>query len=686
MYNGIGLQTPRGSGTNGYTQSNKFFVKPKVNKVTENTRGFEPGQGTAGLTKKPNRDILEHDRKRQTELKLVVLEDKLTEQGYTDAEIAEKLLEARKVLEAAAASDEITVLSENRTETQTHQVAARKEKQMETLRAALGISSSELNQQIDEGEGTGDVPRIGQRSDDEKPREKREHAFLDRDARWKKRSDDDSESGKEDKKKGAKNVKSKRNKEEANEFDDPRKWKKQEKRRIDDDASDSSDTDDNREHARGTLKKNQKGQRNDSESDTDVDTGKKNRKTKSTKKHNRSGRHDTDDSDSASDDAAVKVAGKKDVHRQKRSHRKRNLDSDDNSSLDGRSSRQKTKSTEGHRVSRRHDSADSDSASDHDGTIKVSSKKDAGKSKRAHGRHDSDDSSSNDEELSMHKNQKGSHHERTRRQQDFKDDSDKDGWREKKSSEVRRHKGEHTGGRRGEQDDLDGGSDRARKNKDMIKRGQGTDDSDSDRGTYTKGKKVTENGKRKLDDGFIDQQPESKSRTRNIRKDVEYKRNKLEDAKFDTESSRAYRERDDSRRDDFSRPIKSRTDHDGENGGREGRIHSKDNGTESENRWDRDYEDRRGSRRHGRDEEEHRGRKRIRDEVELEDRGHKKDDEPQYGSSRRERRWEEEERRSKGHERDRQLDYSKRARRDDFESSEGKFHGYDRSDDRRSRR
>ena len=106
MYNGIGLQTPRGSGTNGYIQTNKFFVKPKSGKVAyDSGKGFEGDQGTAGVTKKPNRDILEHDRKRQIQLKLVVLEDKLVDQGYTDAEISEKLEEARKTLEAAAASE-----------------------------------------------------------------------------------------------------------------------------------------------------------------------------------------------------------------------------------------------------------------------------------------------------------------------------------------------------------------------------------------------------------------------------------------------------------------------------------------------------------------------------------------------------------------------------------------------------
>lgn len=105
MYNGIGLQTARGSGTNGYVQTNKFFVRPKAGRVADNSRGFENDQGTAGVTKKANKDILEHDRKRQIELKLVVLEDKLVDQGYTVAEIAEKLEEARSKLLAAAASE-----------------------------------------------------------------------------------------------------------------------------------------------------------------------------------------------------------------------------------------------------------------------------------------------------------------------------------------------------------------------------------------------------------------------------------------------------------------------------------------------------------------------------------------------------------------------------------------------------
>ena len=97
MYNGIGLQTPRGSGTNGYIQSNKFFIRHRPVRVE--TKEFQEGQGAGGITRKANKDILEHDRKRQIELKLVELEETLVEQGYTDDEIIQKIEESRKAME-----------------------------------------------------------------------------------------------------------------------------------------------------------------------------------------------------------------------------------------------------------------------------------------------------------------------------------------------------------------------------------------------------------------------------------------------------------------------------------------------------------------------------------------------------------------------------------------------------------
>ncbi|KAL0917708.1 hypothetical protein M5K25_012790 [Dendrobium thyrsiflorum] len=147
MYIGIGLQTPRGSGTNGYIQSNKFFVKPKSARVdTSAVGGSAQPEGVGGI-RKPNEDILEHDRKRQIQLRLLVLQDALADQGYTDAEIAEKIREAKKALDVELAASASSAsgrppLSKRFSVTHTHQIAAWKEQQMETMRAAFKIGKT----------------------------------------------------------------------------------------------------------------------------------------------------------------------------------------------------------------------------------------------------------------------------------------------------------------------------------------------------------------------------------------------------------------------------------------------------------------------------------------------------------------------------------------------------------------
>lgn len=78
MYNGIGLTTPRGSGTNGYVQRNLSSLRVK--------RGGERDEKDrerleSQLNRQPNADILEHQRKRQLEVKCAELQDMMEEQG-----------------------------------------------------------------------------------------------------------------------------------------------------------------------------------------------------------------------------------------------------------------------------------------------------------------------------------------------------------------------------------------------------------------------------------------------------------------------------------------------------------------------------------------------------------------------------------------------------------------------------
>ena len=70
---GIGLLTPRGSGTSGYVQGNKFNLRGPP--PQRNDRRDDDGP----VQKKPNKEILEHNRKRQIELEVEVMRVQLEE-------------------------------------------------------------------------------------------------------------------------------------------------------------------------------------------------------------------------------------------------------------------------------------------------------------------------------------------------------------------------------------------------------------------------------------------------------------------------------------------------------------------------------------------------------------------------------------------------------------------------------
>lgn len=74
----VGLSTPRGSGTSGYVQRNLSNLKPRDN--------FAPYPKDADLRqhrqRQPDKDILNHDRLREIEVKVFDLRDKLEDEGY----------------------------------------------------------------------------------------------------------------------------------------------------------------------------------------------------------------------------------------------------------------------------------------------------------------------------------------------------------------------------------------------------------------------------------------------------------------------------------------------------------------------------------------------------------------------------------------------------------------------------
>lgn len=81
MYNGIGLPTPRGSGTNGYVQRNLSLVRGRRGERPDYKGEEELRRLEAALVKRPNPDILDHERKRRVELRCLELEEMMEEQG-----------------------------------------------------------------------------------------------------------------------------------------------------------------------------------------------------------------------------------------------------------------------------------------------------------------------------------------------------------------------------------------------------------------------------------------------------------------------------------------------------------------------------------------------------------------------------------------------------------------------------
>ena len=79
MYNGIGLQTPRGTGTNGFVQRNIAFIRNRKDKVDYKTDD-DLAKLEKTLHKAPNKELMEHQWKRKIELQCLELREKMEEQ------------------------------------------------------------------------------------------------------------------------------------------------------------------------------------------------------------------------------------------------------------------------------------------------------------------------------------------------------------------------------------------------------------------------------------------------------------------------------------------------------------------------------------------------------------------------------------------------------------------------------
>ncbi|KAG0641676.1 hypothetical protein HOY80DRAFT_882688 [Tuber brumale] len=131
MSSNVGLSTPRGSGTSGYVQRNLSHLRPRdypppssSSAIASNTREYRQ--------REPDKEILEHDRKRGVEVKCLEFRDKLEDEGIDEDEIDERVETYRKEL--------LEELEREGDPHQVHEIAVAKAAESERLRNALGIS------------------------------------------------------------------------------------------------------------------------------------------------------------------------------------------------------------------------------------------------------------------------------------------------------------------------------------------------------------------------------------------------------------------------------------------------------------------------------------------------------------------------------------------------------------------
>ena len=138
MYNGIGLATVRGSGTNGYVTKNMSHVSRS--RIAERKDGNKPQKFGMAAPRAPNMEIIEHNRKREVELKVMRLRDSLEEEGVAPSTIEEKCTALRTSLLAKLPSPSAGGAGASKPG-ETHSDAATKQAENEALKSALGISS-----------------------------------------------------------------------------------------------------------------------------------------------------------------------------------------------------------------------------------------------------------------------------------------------------------------------------------------------------------------------------------------------------------------------------------------------------------------------------------------------------------------------------------------------------------------
>ncbi|KAG8795139.1 RNA-splicing factor [Ceratobasidium sp. 428] len=136
MYNGIGLVTPRGSGTNGYVVRNLSHLRPRD--TQQDAHKFDQGPPKH---REPDAGILEHERLRKVEVACLELQLELEENNIPEEDIEREVSKLREKLTATITSA-LPTSAKNIKASDTHGLAAAKKEELSKMARALGTSAN----------------------------------------------------------------------------------------------------------------------------------------------------------------------------------------------------------------------------------------------------------------------------------------------------------------------------------------------------------------------------------------------------------------------------------------------------------------------------------------------------------------------------------------------------------------
>eukprot|EP01057_Protomagalhaensia_wolfi_P006092 Protomagalhaensia_wolfi_Nauph_80__6091@NODE_863_length_1933_cov_45_667899_g650_i0_p2_GENE_NODE_863_length_1933_cov_45_667899_g650_i0NODE_863_length_1933_cov_45_667899_g650_i0_p2_ORF_typecomplete_len166_score27_75cwf21/PF08312_12/2_9e08cwf21/PF08312_12/8_7e02cwf21/PF08312_12/4_1e03_NODE_863_length_1933_cov_45_667899_g650_i012741771 len=147
MYNGIGLPTPRGSGTSGYIQRNLGHMPAGGNRRRlGKPSGDKKETGSLKVKAGGDPELLEHERRRKVEIQLLDYIDDLETKGIAGTQLDEMVEAKREELlrqeeEPEERDDRVAIHREKKRdlERDTHIRAKEKIKEEERMRRALKL-------------------------------------------------------------------------------------------------------------------------------------------------------------------------------------------------------------------------------------------------------------------------------------------------------------------------------------------------------------------------------------------------------------------------------------------------------------------------------------------------------------------------------------------------------------------